>query len=102
VQLAKGETAAALATVTAATPGAFNARYQELRGDILLAKGDRVGALREYLAAKAAETAPDSEVTLDMPGLDLKIDDLRADGIEAPAAAAAKATNPAPTPAAQP
>jgi hypothetical protein len=45
--------------------------------------------LREYLAAKALESAPDSEVTLDMAGLDLKISDLRADGVTEAAAAAA-------------
>jgi len=70
--------------------GAFAARFQELRGDLLLAKADRPGALREYLAAKALESAPDGDVTLDMAGLDLKISDLRADGVAeaAPAAAA--------------
>ncbi len=67
--------------------GAFAARFQELRGDILLAKGDRTGALREYVAAKAREVAPDVEATLDMAGLDLKIADLRADGIDAKPAA---------------
>ncbi len=72
--------------------GAFAARFQELRGDLLLAKADRPGALREYLAVKALESAADSDVTLDMAGLDLKISDLRADGvIEAVPAAAAPA-----------
>ncbi len=74
--------------------GAFAARFQELRGDLLLAQADRPGALREYLAAKALESAPDSDVTLDMAGLDLKISDLRADGVTEAAPATAVAVAP--------
>lgn len=44
----------ALATLAAATPGAFAARYAEVRGDALLAKGDRAGALKSYQEAQAA------------------------------------------------
>ncbi len=72
-----------------ADAGAFTARFQELRGDLLLAKGDRPGALREYLAPRRSSPRPDSEVTLDLAGLDLKISDLRADGVTEAAKAAA-------------
>ncbi|MCS6947750.1 MAG: tetratricopeptide repeat protein [Steroidobacteraceae bacterium] len=84
VQLAQGKTAEALATLNAVDPGAFAARFHELRGDILYAQGDKSGALREYLAARNRETGPDSEATLDLPGLELKIADLRADGVAEP------------------
>jgi predicted negative regulator of RcsB-dependent stress response len=86
VQLAQTKADLALATFPVEA-GAFTARFQELRGDILLAKGDRPGALREYLAAKTLESAPDAGQTLDLAGLDLKISDLRADGIKETAAA---------------
>ena len=43
-----------------------------MRGDLLLAKGDRDGALREYLAARQGEN--DGRVDTEM--LDLKIRDL--------------------------
>lgn len=89
VLLAQGKHDESLAAFPADV-GAFKARFQELRGDILLAKGDRAGALREYLGAKGLETAPDADVTLDLEGLDLKIGDLRADGIAAAATPAAK------------
>jgi predicted negative regulator of RcsB-dependent stress response len=48
VQLEQKQPDAALATLAAASPGAFAARYAELRGDALLAKGDRAGALKAY------------------------------------------------------
>jgi predicted negative regulator of RcsB-dependent stress response len=52
-------------------PGAFAARYAQVRGDVLLAKGDRDGALKEYREARGM--AP---VTLDTGLLDLKIGEL--------------------------
>ncbi|MGH8206424.1 MAG: YfgM family protein [Steroidobacteraceae bacterium] len=70
VQLGDGMADAALKTLAAVNPGAFAARYAEVRGDALLAKGDRAGALRAYMAARS-----DSD-TLDSSLLDLKIDDL--------------------------
>ncbi|MGH8143851.1 MAG: YfgM family protein [Steroidobacteraceae bacterium] len=70
VQLGAGMADAALKTLAAVNPGAFAARYAEVRGDALLAKGDRAGALRAYMAARS-----DSD-TLDSSLLDLKIDDL--------------------------
>jgi predicted negative regulator of RcsB-dependent stress response len=44
----------ALATLAAAEPGAFAARYAEVRGDALWAKGDRPAALKAYREAQAA------------------------------------------------
>ena len=45
----------ALATLNAVQPGAFAGRFAEVRGDALLAKGDRAGALKAYREAQAAE-----------------------------------------------
>jgi len=50
--------------------GAFASRYAEVRGDALLAKGDRAGALQAYRSARAGAD------TLDGQLLDLKIEDL--------------------------
>ena len=44
----------ALATLAAADPGAFASRFAEVRGDALLAKGDRAGALKAYREAQSA------------------------------------------------
>jgi len=52
--------------------GEFARRFADARGDVLLAKGDRDGALREYLAAR---TGSDSGA-VDNDVLDLKIRDL--------------------------
>ncbi len=70
VQLAQGQSDAALKTLDAVNPGAFAARYAEVRGDALLAKGDRDGALKAYRAARSGGD------TLDIDLLDLKISDL--------------------------
>jgi len=71
VQLAQGNADAALKTLDAAKPGAFAARYAEVRGDVLLAKGDREGALKAYREARGAGAG-----TLDTGLLDLKIGEL--------------------------
>lgn len=71
VQLAQHQPDAALATLGAVDAGAFAARYSEARGDVLLAKGDREGALREYRAARTSGAN-----TVDTGLLDLKISDL--------------------------
>lgn len=63
----------ALALLNLEDAGAFAPRLADTRGDVLLAKGDRAGALREYLAARAVPNA-DGRVDFDM--LDLKIRDL--------------------------
>jgi len=54
VQLQQGQGDAALATLAAGGTdlGAFGPRYAELRGDALLAKGDRDGALKAYREAQ--------------------------------------------------
>jgi predicted negative regulator of RcsB-dependent stress response len=72
VQLGQGKPDDALRTLNDPTvkPGAFSARYAEVRGDALLAKGDRAGALQAYRQARAGADTVDAQL------LDLKIDDL--------------------------
>jgi predicted negative regulator of RcsB-dependent stress response len=72
VQAAQGKYDDALATLKVEAGNAFAPRIADTRGDVLLAKGDRDGALREYLAARA--TPADGRVDFDL--LDLKIRDL--------------------------
>ena len=71
VQSAMGKYDDALATLKV-DAGEFGPRVSDTRGDVLLAKGDRDGALREYQAARAA--ANDGRVDFEL--LDLKIRDL--------------------------
>jgi predicted negative regulator of RcsB-dependent stress response len=73
VQLALAKPDDALATLGAVKDaGAFEPRFQEVRGDIHLAKGDRGAALEAYRAAREGATpgAVDGQL------LDLKINDL--------------------------
>ena len=72
VQSALGKHDEALATLKVDNPGEFAPRLADARGDVLLAKGDRDGALREYLAARTAE----NDGRIDIELLDLKIRDL--------------------------
>jgi predicted negative regulator of RcsB-dependent stress response len=72
VQAAQGKYDDALATLKVDQPGQFASRLADVRGDVLLAKGDRPGALREYLAARSGA----SEGLVDTEMLDLKIRDL--------------------------
>lgn len=72
VQAAQGKYDDALATLKVEDPGEFAPRIADTRGDVLLAKGDREGALREYLAARTGEDK--GQVDRDL--LDLKIRDL--------------------------
>jgi predicted negative regulator of RcsB-dependent stress response len=72
VEIAQGKPDVALATLAAAAPGAFAARYAEVRGDAYYAKGDKAAALKEYRTA-AAGTEGDAAL------LNLKIADLAAD-----------------------
>jgi predicted negative regulator of RcsB-dependent stress response len=61
VQIDQGKFDAALATLAAAPPGAFAGRFAEVRGDALLAKGDRSGALAAYRTAEAGGATVDRE-----------------------------------------
>jgi predicted negative regulator of RcsB-dependent stress response len=72
VQAAQGKYDDALATLRVEEVGEFAPRFAEVRGDVLLAKGDRDGALREYLAARAGE----DNGRVDGELIDLKIRDL--------------------------
>jgi len=71
VELAQGNPDQALKTLDAVNPGAFAARYAQVRGDVLLAKGDRDGALKAYREARSG-----GDPTTDVGLLDLKIDEL--------------------------
>lgn len=86
IQLAQNKPDDALATLSAKPAGAFEARFHEVRGDVLFAKGDKPGALKEYLGALAGSDAR----SVDSESLQLKINDLKAD---APAAAATAQAN---------
>ena len=88
VQLAQGSHEAALATLDGAKAPAIEATVEELRGDVLLAKGDRAGALAAYEKALAAGGADAGLVEPEL--LKLKIDQLAgaATAIAPPAAAA--------------
>jgi predicted negative regulator of RcsB-dependent stress response len=70
VLLGQNQPDAALKLVDSAQTGAFASRYAEVRGDALLAKGDRAGALQAYRSARVGAD------TLDGQLLDLKIEDL--------------------------
>ena len=72
VQSAQGKYDDALATLKVDDPGEFAPRIADTRGDVLLAKGDRAGALREYIAARTSE----DKGQVDRELLDLKIRDL--------------------------
>ena len=72
VQAAQGKYDEALATLKVDDVGEFGPRIADARGDVLLAKGDRDGALKEYLAARSSE----DNGRLDFDLLDLKIRDL--------------------------
>jgi predicted negative regulator of RcsB-dependent stress response len=72
VQSAQGKYDDALATLKVDDVGEFAPRFADTRGDVLFAKGDRSGALREYLAARSGE----NKGRVDTELLDLKIRDL--------------------------
>jgi predicted negative regulator of RcsB-dependent stress response len=69
---AQGKYDDALTTLKVEDSGEFAPRFADTRGDVLLAKGDRSGALREYLAARSGE----NKGRVDTELLDLKIRDL--------------------------
>jgi predicted negative regulator of RcsB-dependent stress response len=90
VQIAQGKPENALATLgTQASPGAFAARYHEIRGDAYYAKGDKAAALTEYRSAQTAGAEGTATALLQ-----LKIADLEGGAPPAAAAAAANAAAP--------
>ena len=80
VQLAQGRYDAALATLDEAATPAIEARVLELKGDVLLAKGDAAGALDHWRSAEAAATADPggAGAQVDAELLRLKIDEVSA------------------------
>lgn len=87
VQLAQDRPDEALATLGGAPAGAFAPRFDEIRGDALLRKGDTAGALTAYRAALAG-TEPG---VTDSGLLQLKLNELGAgESASADAASAAE------------
>jgi predicted negative regulator of RcsB-dependent stress response len=86
VQVAQNHADAALTTLGTADQGAFQGRFAEVRGDAYFAKGDKVQALREYRAARAAIGSGQAANDL----LDLKINDLAGAATSTPVAAIPK------------
>ena len=79
VQLAEGRHEEALATLDGATEGSVEPRIQELRGDVMLARGDRKAALDAYRRAQAAAgDGSGGSGLVDPQFLSLKIDELAA------------------------
>jgi predicted negative regulator of RcsB-dependent stress response len=77
VLVSQGKIDEALTTLGTLPQGsAFVARYAEARGDALLAKGDRAGALKEFLAARGA-SAPAASGVAGADQLELKINELK-------------------------
>ena len=93
VESAAGRHDAALALLDRAQAPAIAGRVDELRGDVLFAKGDRDGALAAYRRARDAAAGPEAAGMTDPELLALKID-----ALEGPAPA--EAAPPAPSPAA--
>jgi predicted negative regulator of RcsB-dependent stress response len=89
VQLAQGRHDAALATLETARQPSAEARIEELRGDILLARGDQAAALEAYRKSQSLVGTPSMDGgVVDAELLALKIDELST----ASATAAAPAT----------
>jgi predicted negative regulator of RcsB-dependent stress response len=86
VQVSENHPDAALQTLGTAHQGAFEGRFDEVRGDAYFAKGDKTAALREYRAARLAIGPAESPNDL----LDLKINDLAGDAPSTPVAAILK------------
>lgn len=102
VQLDQAKYDEALKTLDVADPGAYEGQYDEIRGDILLRKGDPAGALREYrqarekILANAGGAAQDLTALLDLKIHDLETEPGAAPPAQAPAAAPPAAAAPAP------
>ncbi len=74
VQLAQDRPDETLATLAGGSSGAFQPRFEELRGDALLRKGDSAGAIAAYRAALAGAEPG----VVDVGQLQLKLNDLGA------------------------
>jgi predicted negative regulator of RcsB-dependent stress response len=74
VLIDQGKPDVAISTLSAVSPGQFESRYHEVRGDALYAKKDLSGALREYRAALDGGDERSAEGAV----LELKIADLGA------------------------
>lgn len=74
IQIEQNRIDDALNTLNAVDPGAFAGRFAEVRGDALLAKGDRAGALKAYRQAQSSQAAQAGPAAGDL--LALKINDL--------------------------
>jgi len=72
LMLEQGETDAALSLINIKDRGGFDSEYEELRGDLLLAKGDRDGARQAY--RRALDKLPRSSSYA--PLLTLKLENL--------------------------
>lgn len=97
VQLAQGRHDAALATLEAARTPSSEARVEDLRGDVLMARGDAAAALAAWRKAQEAVAASPAESGLvDAELLALKIDEQSATAATAPPSPAT--TPPAPAP----
>jgi predicted negative regulator of RcsB-dependent stress response len=85
VQNAQANHDAALATLDAAATPAVEAAVAELRGDVLLAKGDPAAALAAYRQALAASPSSSGDGLVAPALLQLKIDELSAAAQAGPA-----------------
>jgi predicted negative regulator of RcsB-dependent stress response len=74
IQIEQNRAEDALKTLSAVDPGAFAGRFAEVRGDALLAKGDRAGALKAYREAQSAQSTQAGAAAGDL--LALKINEL--------------------------
>jgi predicted negative regulator of RcsB-dependent stress response len=74
VQLAQNRPDEALKTLAGGSPGAFKPRFDEIRGDALLRKGDTAGAIAAYREALAGAEPG----VVDAGQLQLKLNDLGA------------------------
>jgi len=87
LQIELGNPDKALALLAPGKGGAFAPQFDEIRGDALLAKGDRAGALEAYRAARAGAAGG----AIDPGLLELKINAIEPVAAEAKAGSAAGA-----------
>ena len=91
VLIDEGQPDEAIKTLGEAMPGAFAARYHEVRGDAFYAKKDLKSAAAEYKSALGGAEAGSIDTAL----LELKIADLNAPSVAAPSAPGPSAPAPA-------